>query len=86
MAYPKQDCGWHNVRLDTASSRQSLETLVKEGPLAEVTVPMLHCPLDKNIFPTVCEPPHPQLVAVAPSITYSCYEELGSAVFVTQIP
>lgn len=32
------------------------------------------------------EPPHPQVVAVAPNIIYSCYEELGSAIFVTQIP
>lgn len=67
-----------------ASSRQGLETPGKEGPLAEVTVPTLHCPLDKSIFPIVkSEPPHPQLVAVAPNITCSCYEELGSAIFVT---
>lgn len=70
-----------------ASCRQGLETPGKEGPLAEVTVPTLHCPLDKTIFPTVVsELPHPHVVAVAPNITYSCYEELGSAIFVTQIP
>lgn len=87
IAHLKQDCGWHNVRLDMASPRQGLETPGKEGPFAEVTIPTLHCPLDKSVFPTVeSELRHPQLVAVAPNTTYSCYGELGSDTFVTQIP
>lgn len=53
------------------------------GSPCEGTVPTLHCPLDKNIFPTVTsEPPHPKPLA---SPTHA-NEELGSPVFVTQIP
>lgn len=72
-AYSEQDHGWHDVRLAMASSSRGLETLGKEAPTAEVTVPVLKHPPDENVFPAVqSEPPHPQLVAVAPNITYLC--------------
>lgn len=61
-AYSKPNCGWHGVRLATASSSQGLEPPCKAAPPHQG---VLHCSPNGNIFPTVqSEPPHPELVTV----------------------